>query len=352
MPANSAPPVDTPRFARPPRALLGAIALATALFAAPDANANLDLAFLIDTTGSMGGEIAEAKKRIRDIVAALQAARAGETIRTAVVAYRDQGDDYVVKSSDFSTSVEKTYDFLSQLRAGGGGDGPEDVLTGLNVALHLDWNLEDKTERQVFLIADAPPHLDYENHPETDALIEIANQKRILVHTIGCRSLGPTGIDYFRQLSLETEGRYQHIGRVRVGDDNDLAAAIVAAAGGERSGVPTSRAKGLKKLKPKTESGPRTIEVTLDVSAASSTAQRRTAKATTKSKSASKSLKACRGLARVPVGLALAEPPEVAEVDGSVFVSLSLEPGAGAAVSFALPRCVSSTAPVHVQIGG
>ena len=42
--------------------------------------------------------------------------------------------------------------FLSALRAGGGGESPEDVLSGLAAALgELDWDESPGTDRQLFL---------------------------------------------------------------------------------------------------------------------------------------------------------------------------------------------------------
>lgn len=192
--------------------LLGALAS----WSAP-ARADLDLAFVLDTTGSMSGELAEAKNRVRQLSEALAAARPDETVRIGVVAYRDQGDAYVTQVSPLSEDVEISFEFLSRLRAQGGGDAPEDVLAGLEAALEeLDWS--EGAERQAFLIGDAPAHLDYADHPELDELLARARAQRVVLNAIGCRSLGPGGVEQYRRIAYGTEGQYHHIGRVQTGD--------------------------------------------------------------------------------------------------------------------------------------
>ncbi len=57
----------------------------------------LDLAFLIDTTGSMGGEIEMVKKKTKDLVAKLASGKPAPVVRVGLVAYRDRGDEYVTK---------------------------------------------------------------------------------------------------------------------------------------------------------------------------------------------------------------------------------------------------------------
>lgn len=84
-----------------------------------------------------------------------------------------------------------SYQFLAELTADGGGDTPEDVLSGIKAALEeLEWDLGPDTERQVFILAEAPPHLDYKEGPRSDSLIEQAVSRRIVINAIGCRSRG------------------------------------------------------------------------------------------------------------------------------------------------------------------
>lgn len=325
---------------------LMAAVVAVACLLSTTASAHLDVVFLLDTTGSMGGELSEAKTRVKEISAALSAARPQERIRTGVVAYRDQGDAYVTQASALTDDIDVTHAFLNTLRAGGGGDGPEDVLSGLQVALDFAWDQGAKTERQIFLIADAPAHEDYENHPTMDALVDEALRKKVVVHAIGCRSLSNAGRAQFRALSRRTEGRFQHIGRVAVAQDVSLVDAILTAAAPTVERV--YREATVKTVTPHTNprkarsSAPPTIEVRLLPSKASDDGS---------------VAKVCHAKATVPLGLSLVAAPEVASgTEARVDVRLHVKAGRGqnavAAMRFALPECVLPSAAVHVEVGG
>lgn len=213
-----------------------AIGLAIAALAALPATADLEVVFLLDTTGSMGGELREVKERVGQLAASLAEAREGEGLRLGAVAYRDRGDDYVTLVSPLTADLEATEAFLAALRAEGGGDGPESVVAGLETALgEINWDFGPGVERQIFLIGDAPPHLDYDDEPKPSQLIEEARRRGIVIHSIGCRSLPANGVAFFRRLAFRTEGSYQHIGKVRSGQTG-VAEALLKAA------VPTASA--------------------------------------------------------------------------------------------------------------
>ncbi|MCH9651419.1 MAG: VWA domain-containing protein [Deltaproteobacteria bacterium] len=206
------------------------IGLAVAILAAPPVTADLEVVFLMDTTGSMGGELREVKERVGQLAASLAEAREGETLRLGAVAYRDRGDKYVTLVSPLTTDFEATESFLAALRADGGGDGPESAVAGVATALsEIHWDFGPGVERQIFLIGDAPPHLDYDDEPKPSQLIEEARRLGIVIHSIGCRSLPAKGVAFFRRLAFHTEGSYQHIGRVRSGQTGVAEALLKAA---------------------------------------------------------------------------------------------------------------------------
>lgn len=191
------------------------LVLAFAVLSFPAWAAGLDVVFLLDTTGSMGGELSEAKDRSRQLAEALQAQRVNQRVRLGVVAFRDQGDAYVTTRSPLSERADDTFTFLASLTAEGGGDGPEDVLAGLATALDdMNWDQAGDVERQIFLIGDAPPHEDYANHLTAAQVIAAARRHQVVVHAIGCRSLPESGQAFFQKVAWGTEGTYQHIGRV------------------------------------------------------------------------------------------------------------------------------------------
>ena len=118
-----------------------------------------DIAFIVDATGSMGDEIDFLKDDLVDILGkAVAKAPQGTQLRTGAVFYRDEGDSYVTRVSDFSKDYKTTVKFISQQSADGGGDYPEAVHSALEASLQkLSWS-EDARMRVAFLLLDAPAH--------------------------------------------------------------------------------------------------------------------------------------------------------------------------------------------------
>src|ERR1041384_4230439 len=93
----------------------------------------VEVAFVLDTTGSMGPLIEGAKRKIWSIATAIVDANPEAEIRMGLVAYRDIGDEYVTKKFDLTTDIQDLYANLLELRARGGGDWPESVNEALEV---------------------------------------------------------------------------------------------------------------------------------------------------------------------------------------------------------------------------
>ncbi|MEE2903792.1 MAG: vWA domain-containing protein [Myxococcota bacterium] len=181
-----------------------------------EAHANLDIAFVLDTTGSMSKELREVKEKVGVIADSLKKTRPNQTVRIGVVAYRDVTDEYVTKFSPLSSDAEVAFGFLSKLRAKGGGDRPEHVLAGLESAIvDLDWDKNSKTQKQIFLIGDAAAQVSYAKQKSLEEIGQLARENHVIINSIGCRSLSPRGIHQFRTIAYSTEGRYQHIGGIR-----------------------------------------------------------------------------------------------------------------------------------------
>lgn len=117
---------------------------------------NLEVAFIIDATGSMGGEISQLKDTVTNI--AERVGQDGVRLRLGAVAYRDRGDEYTTQTFNFTEDVAAFQEVINGLEANGGGDYPE----ALNEALEetqrrLSWTQEESL-RLTFLITDAPAH--------------------------------------------------------------------------------------------------------------------------------------------------------------------------------------------------
>lgn len=170
--------------------------------------ARLDVLFLIDATGSMADEINQLKENIRAISARIDALPSQPNVRFGMVTYRDHGDQYVTQVTDFTPEVEDFAEVLNRVTAAGGGDYPEDLNEALSQAVHRpEWRVEE-TVSLIFLVADAPPHLDYgqQNH-YADEMLQAAT-RGIKIYPIASSGLDEQGEYIFRQLAQTTGGRF------------------------------------------------------------------------------------------------------------------------------------------------
>jgi len=121
---------------------------------APPAEAQvIDLCFILDVTGSMGGAIANVRDEIATLVSDLLAEFPDMDLHMAVSAYRD-GDRTTYPTIDFSPNLSDVQAFINGLSASGGGDDPEDVKGGLQNAAEFSWRT--KSTKVCVLILDAP----------------------------------------------------------------------------------------------------------------------------------------------------------------------------------------------------
>jgi len=118
----------------------------------------VDLAFIVDATGSMGDEINYLKAELADIMAQASALAPCSPVRIGQVFYKDRGDEYLTRMHPFTNRIDDALSFTLAQGAGGGGDFPEAVADGLEVAIdELSWS-PNALARIAFLILDAPPH--------------------------------------------------------------------------------------------------------------------------------------------------------------------------------------------------
>ena len=167
----------------------------------------LDVVFLLDATGSMSDEIAQLQDNILSI--SQQIDDMGDVdVRYGLVHYRDREDEYISRVFDFTPDVKAFQSELNKVRADGGGDTPESLNAGLHDALQtVEWRGDD-TIKLVFLVADAPPHLDYfDDYDYADEML-YAGEHGIKVHPIASSGLDPVGEYIFRQIGQTTMGRF------------------------------------------------------------------------------------------------------------------------------------------------
>ena len=160
-----------------------ALPLATTSQAA--AKPTVEVAFVLDTTGSMGGLLEGAKRKIWSIATSVVDTNPDADIRIGLVAYRDIGDEYVTKTFDLTTDIQDIYANLLELKARGGGDWPESVNEALDITVNkLHWTPGSDVRRIVFLVGDAPPHMDYAQDTKYPKTLAVAAQKDIIVNAV------------------------------------------------------------------------------------------------------------------------------------------------------------------------
>lgn len=171
------------------------------------ANARLDIALLLDTTGSMGDEHRYLVDELAGIASAIDAFAPDADTRWALVVYRDDGDAYVSRTAaDFTREVAELGEVLAEQSADGGGDLPEAVDRGLADTLELDWREDADVARLVFWVADAPPHA--EDAPAVDDAFRDASEDDIHLYPVAA-----SGVDTALELTMRsgaqlTGGRY------------------------------------------------------------------------------------------------------------------------------------------------
>jgi hypothetical protein len=169
----------------------------------------LDLLFLLDSTGSMGDEIDKLKASIADVADQIAVLPGKPDVRYGLVAYRDQGDAYVTRNFDFSYDLGEFQHQLAEVYADGGGDEPEDLNTALHQAIHdLAWRPDDAV-RMIILVADAPPHIDYNWQPysyERDVFEAV--RQGIKIFPVAASNSSETAEYVFRQLAQISGGKF------------------------------------------------------------------------------------------------------------------------------------------------
>lgn len=130
---------------------------------------NVDIVFVIDATESMQPLIDKVKSLTLSFREELEKGlienkRIIKNLRTKVIVFRDYyvDDKYAMEESRFFILPEEKqdfYNFVSKIRAGGGGDEPESGLEALSLALRSDFVVDgDKRRHVIVLFTDASAH--------------------------------------------------------------------------------------------------------------------------------------------------------------------------------------------------
>ncbi len=177
---------------------------------AQGARPEIEVVFVLDTTGSMSGLLDGAKRKIYSIASRIAQGRPTPHLKVGLVAYRDVGDDYVTKRFDLSDDLDTVFANLRKFEAGGGGDAPEHVGRGLGEAVSkLSWSQSRETMKVIFLVGDAPP-AERNDDWNFKHWAKRAKDKHIVVNTVRCGADGETEVAW-RHVAKLTDGTFDSI---------------------------------------------------------------------------------------------------------------------------------------------
>lgn len=171
------------------------------LAAAPRA---MDLALVIDTTGSMGDEMEYIQAELDTIVARLKRNAGQLDLRIGVVLYRDEGDDYVVQSSPLTGNIGAIRTLLARQEADGGGDAPEAMDRAVAEAGRLQWRAD--AAKAVLLVTDAPPH--EEAIGVTLDATQALRSRGVQIVPVAASGVEDSAQYVLRSMAALTQGRY------------------------------------------------------------------------------------------------------------------------------------------------
>lgn len=164
----------------------------------------LDLALVIDTTGSMGDELRYLQTELRSIVDWLSRELPGVDVQVGLIVYRDRGDEYVSRVFPLTGDISALQADLAAQSASGGGDYPEAMHIAMGQAYDLDWRQD--AVRVAMLVADAPPHP--EDVAATWAAAERAREGRIHIVPVAASGVADDAEYLMRGMAALTQSRY------------------------------------------------------------------------------------------------------------------------------------------------
>jgi len=157
------------------------------------AKPRVEVAFVLDSTGSMGGLIEGAKEKIWSIANDIITRKPTPEVRIGLVTYRDKGDEYVTRRFDLTDDIDAVFKNLQSITADGGGDDPESVNQALHEAVtDLSWSQTGKTAKIIFLVGDYPPHMDYPDDVKYPVTAREAVKRGIIIDTVQCGDVAET----------------------------------------------------------------------------------------------------------------------------------------------------------------
>ncbi|WP_336774540.1 VWA domain-containing protein [Paenibacillus sp. MMO-58] len=174
----------------------------------PESN-QVDVMFVMDTTGSMQDEMDYLEAELKDVITRVGEKHANQLdIRMSTNFYRDIHDDYVVKANPFTANIDQAVKLIAMQKAQGGGDYPEAVEQALrNAVSDHKWS-ESARARLLFLVLDAPPHHEAQIMQEMHSVLEEASKAGIRIIPVASSGVDVDTEYLLRFAAVATGGTY------------------------------------------------------------------------------------------------------------------------------------------------
>ncbi|MFO0970178.1 MAG: VWA domain-containing protein [Gemmataceae bacterium] len=171
----------------------------------------VEVVFCLDTTGSMGGLIDAAKKKIWSICNQISTGKPTPHVKVGLVAYRDRGDSFITKVFELTDDLDTVYKNVMSFTADEGGDEPESVNQALFDAVHkITWSKDKKVLKMIFLVGDAPPHMDYPDDVKYPETCKEAVKRDIIINTVLCGN-SASAKEHWLKICRAAEGSFVQI---------------------------------------------------------------------------------------------------------------------------------------------
>jgi uncharacterized protein YegL len=176
----------------------------------------LDVVVVIDSTGSMTGALDAVKRKIQRVLELLR--ENAPHVRVGIVTYRDVGDEYLRRGLELTTDFPKVVSYLNGIQANGGGDTPEAVEAGLDMAYSdAEMRWDPRAKKIALLVGDAPPH--DKDKQLCDNLASSARAKGIVTFTLSVEGT----IQAFKDIATAGGGK-----NVDIAKSDDIARQVLA----------------------------------------------------------------------------------------------------------------------------
>jgi VWFA-related protein len=164
-----------------------------------DNSVPLDIAFIIDQTGSMSAEVAEVKANIIDFTTRL--ASRGVDYRLALITFSDRIERY----KDFTEDVKTFISWIDEVKVGGGMDDNENALEALYEATSFKYR--QHAQRIFILITDAMFHQKGDKgYGRTEFTAETITEF-LLTQNVKLFAITPPNIEEYKYMTEATRGK-------------------------------------------------------------------------------------------------------------------------------------------------